>query len=372
MKLDRLTKALTITLQIIISLVLFIIVLPFFVSWRVSISFLYLTKKEKEEPKNADQEREKQEAKEGEKGKEEEEESKHPPPPPPPPPPSPLPKDAHERALAHYNPVWESFRDLAINKPLVTHWSRVAATIVLLTQTMLSLALLEKSLVYHIPWFITHLSNTHYKTSKEKVWCNDLLLHMSGLVITCAPFVGLIGVGVGILYYSVKVWKYGRFKKGAVRRTGGRGYDNLEEKKRNESEGEHGVKEAIMGVVGHVMHPHLPHVYRHSQPHAEHESEYRQPECSSYEHSGHSGDILFEQPGGGPYGYYDVIQSLPPVTIRPPERTAWYDKNPYTLAGIASIWTGTKEKTKTGYDGRDTRRQNFADEIEMADRARKK
>ena len=247
MKLDRLTKALTMTLQIIISLVLFIIVLPFFVLWRVSISFLYLAKKEKEEPKNADQEREKQEAKEGEKGKddeeEEEEESKPPPPPPPPPP-----KDAHERALTHYNPVWESFRDLAINKPLVTHWSRIADTIVLLTQTMLSLALLEKSLVYHIPWFVTHLSNTHYKTSKEKVWWNDLLLHMSGLVITCAPFVGLIGVGVGILYYSRKVWKYGRFKKGAAKRTGGEGMTIRRRRKGMRVRGNMGLKRRLGGL----------------------------------------------------------------------------------------------------------------------------
>ena len=56
----RLTKGFIMTVQIIISLVMFIVILPFFVLWRVPISFLYLIRKEKEEPKNTDQEKEKE------------------------------------------------------------------------------------------------------------------------------------------------------------------------------------------------------------------------------------------------------------------------------------------------------------------------
>ncbi|KAI4670438.1 uncharacterized protein J4E79_000719 [Alternaria viburni] len=214
---DRLIHALTIIIQILISLVLFAIVLPFFILWRVPISLLYFTKNEKPQEKNADQERERLQ---GLPADEEEEEPKPPPPP-----------DLHERALAPYTQQWTAFKSRPINQPLVAHWSRVACLSLLTIQTTLTLALLEKSLVYHIP-------------------CED---------------------------------------------------------------------------------------------------------------------ILFEQPGDTAGGYQDPVQQTPPVAVQPPAPAARFDKNPYTLAGIASIWTGQKEKMKGGYDGRDVRKQNFADDIEMAD-----
>ncbi|KAI4713105.1 hypothetical protein J4E89_002083 [Alternaria sp. Ai002NY15] len=264
---DRLIKALTITVQILISLVLFAIVLPFFILWRAPISLLYFTKNEKPQEKNADQERERLQ---GLPADEEEEEPKPPPPP-----------DLHERALAHYTEHWTAFKSRPINKPLVAHWSRVACLSLLTIQTTLTLALLEKSLVYHIPWFVAHLSDTDYKTSKKKLWLNDLLLHVAWLLMTCAPV--------------------------------------------------------------------------------------REPEASPYGYPGYSEDILFEQPGDTAGGYQDTVQQTPPVVVQPPAPAARFDKNPYTLAGIASIWTGQKEKMKGGYDGRDVRKQNFADDIEMAD-----
>ncbi|KAI4607273.1 hypothetical protein J4E80_009667 [Alternaria sp. BMP 0032] len=269
---DRLIKAITITIQILISLILFAIVLPFFILWRAPISLLYFTKNEKPQEKNADQERERLQ---GLPADEEEEEPKPPPPP-----------DLHERALAPYTKQWTAFKSRPINQPLVTHWSRVACLSLLTIQTTLTLALLEKSLVYHIPWFVTHLSDTEYKTSKKKLWLNDLLLHVAWLLMTCAPVVGLLGVGLGIAYYMAKAA---------------------------------------------------------------------------------SEDILFEQPGDTAGGYQDTVQQTPPVVVQPPAPAARFDKNPYTLAGIASIWTGQKEKMKGGYDGRDVRKQNFADDIEMAD-----
>ena len=136
----RLTKGFIMTVQIIISLVMFIVVLPFFVLWRVPISFLYLIRKEKEEPKNTDQEKEKEREGIKEDGQEkdhgEEEEPELPPP-----------KDAYERAIDRFNKTWKKFRDLSINKPVVTYWSRIAAPILLVVEASLSLALLEKSLV---------------------------------------------------------------------------------------------------------------------------------------------------------------------------------------------------------------------------------
>ncbi|KAG9189744.1 hypothetical protein G6011_06612 [Alternaria panax] len=359
----RLTRALIMTIQVIISLILFAIALPFFILWRAPISLLYFTKKEKPEPKNADQEREKEKEKEDgqekadEEPKDDEEEKKEEEEPP---------KDPQERAVEHFNKAWNKFRDCPINKPLVTYWSRIAVIILLVIQTSLSLALLEKSLVYHIPWFVAHLSNTQYKTTKKNEWGNDFLLHIAGLAITCAPFIGLIGVGVGIMYYMIKITKYGKFQKGARKKKGGRGYDNPKEKSRDGGGDGHGVKEVIMGAVDHVVHPHL-----HLHPHAGHDLGQRQQEASSYGYPGYSEDILFEQPGDGSYGYDDVIQP-PPAVIQSPEKMAWYDKNPYTLAGIASIWTGNEEKMKKEYDGRDVRRRNFEEDFEMADRTGRK
>jgi hypothetical protein len=175
------------------------------------------------------------------------------------------------------------------------------------------------------------------------------------------------------MYYMVKITKYGKFKKGARKKKGGRGYDNPKEKCKDANEEGHKVKEAIMGVVDHVMHPHLPHPHLphphlHLHPHAGHEAGRIQPEDSPYGYPGCSEDIVFEQPGDGSYENHDFVQP-PPVVIQPPEKTAWYDKNPYTLAGIASIWTGKEEKTKAGYDGRYVRRRNFEEDIEMANRA---
>ncbi|KAI4653614.1 hypothetical protein J4E93_001380 [Alternaria ventricosa] len=326
---DRLIKALTITIQILISLVLFAIVLPFFILWRAPISLLYFTKNEKPQEKNADQEKERLQ---GLPADHEEEEPKLPPPP-----------DLHERALASYTERWTAFKSRPINKPLVTHWSRVACLSLLTIQTMLTLALLEKSLVYHIPWFVTHLSDTQYKTERKKLWLNDLLLHVAWLLMTCAPVVGLLGVGLGIAYYMSKAARYGKFKKGMERKKGGRGYEDPNKAREGEEKnGEaHGVKEAVMGA--------------------------REPEASPYGYPGYSEDILFEQPGDKVGGYQDTVQQPPPVVVQPLAPTARFDKNPYTLAGIASIWTGQKEKMKGGYDGRDVRKQNFADDIEMAD-----
>jgi hypothetical protein len=369
----RLINALTITVQILISLVLFALVLPFFTLWRLPISFLYFTKKEPGEKKNADQEREKERV-EGLSQERQTEEEEEPRPEPP--------KDLHTRALVSYTKRWTAFKNLPINKPLVTHWSRVACLFLLTTQTAISLALLEKSLVYHIPWFVAHLSNTQYKTEKKRVWLNDLLLHICWLVMTCAPVSGLLGVGLGALYYTRKAIVYGKFQKDMVRKKGGRGYENPDdEKERNGKNGDtHGVKEAIMGVVEHVIHPnvhvlqlrlphpHLPHPHLHHHHHHDHPHQARQPEVSPYVYSGYSEDILFEQPGDTGYGYQDMIQLPSSVTVQPPAPTARFDKNPYTLAGIASIWTGQKEKLTTGYDGRDARRQNFTEDIEMVDR----
>ncbi|KAL1796320.1 hypothetical protein ACET3X_004860 [Alternaria dauci] len=354
----RLTKGFIMTVQIIISLVMFIVVLPFFALWRIPISFLYLIKKEKEESGKPDRERER------ESGKAEEE------------PESEAPKDAYERTVERFTKKWNGFRDLSINKPLVTYWSRIAPAILLVIQTSLSLALLEKSLVYHIPWFVAHINNEEYKTTKKEEWWNDLIMHVAGLAITCAPFFGLMGVGVGIIYYMVKITKYGKFKKGARKKKGGRGYDNPKEKSKDANEEGHGVKEAIMGVVDHVMHPHLPHTHLphthlHLHPHAGHEPRQSQQEDSPYGYSGYSEDIIFEQPGDTSYENHEFVQP-PSDAVQPPKKTAWYDKNPYTLAGIASIWTGKEEKMKTGYNGRDVRRRNFEEDIEMANIAVKK
>ncbi|KAI4955976.1 hypothetical protein J4E91_000186 [Alternaria rosae] len=353
---DRLINALTITVQILMSLVLFAIVLPFFILWRAPISLLYFTKKEKEEPKNADQEKERRQNRQAD---EEEEELKPDPPP-----------DLHDRAFAPYTRQWTAFKNLPINKPLVTHWSRVACLSLLTIQTTLTLALLEKSLVYHIPWFVTHLSNTDYKTSKKKLWLNDLLLHVSWLLMTCAPITGLLGVGLGVAYYTSKAVRYGKFSKGFVRKKGGRGYEDPDKAKEGKGkDGEaHGVREAVMGVVDHVMHPHVPQLHLpHPYLHHHNQHEQREPETSPYGYSGYSEDILFEQPGDTVGAYQHTIQQMPPVVVQPPAPTARFDRYPYTLAGIASIWTGQKEKMKGGYDGRDVRKQNFAEDIEMAD-----
>ncbi|KAH6878237.1 hypothetical protein BKA58DRAFT_465942 [Alternaria rosae] len=346
---DRLINALTITVQILISLVLFAIVLPFFILWRAPISLLYFTKKEKEEPKNADQEKERRQNRQAD---EEEEELKPDPPP-----------DLHDRAFAPYTRQWTAFKSLPINNPLVTHWSRVACLSLLTIQTTLTLALLEKSLVYHIPWFVTHLSNTDYKTSKKKLWLNDLLLHVSWLLMTCAPIMGLLGVGLGVAYYTSKAVRYGRFSKGFVRKKGGRGYEDPDKAKEGKGkDGEaNGVREAVMGVVDHVMHlnVHIPQLHLpHPHLHDHHPHEQREPETSPYGYPGYSEDILFEQPGDTAGAYQYTAQPAP---------AARFNKNPYTLAGIASIWTGQKEKMNGGYDGRDVRKRNFAEDIEMAD-----
>ncbi|KAA8617519.1 hypothetical protein PtrSN002B_002349 [Pyrenophora tritici-repentis] len=255
-----------------------------------------------------------------------------------------LPTPLYAPALIHYTHTWNSLKSLSLMKPLVRYWTRVVALLFLLLQTIFSLTLLVKSSLFFIPWLASHINNT---TSSEKqshaARLNDLLFHITLFLASCAPFFSLLGTGVGILYYARKVWVYGRFQKRMVRNPGGRGY-YMPEKKVKEGEG---VMGSVANALQHLVHPQAVLVQGACEEGME----------------GYGVDIMFQQPGDASATGAQKEQSI--AFVQKPEPAAKFDSNPYTWQGVMSIWSSKKSR----YDGRDVRRRNFEEDMEMQDRA---
>jgi len=137
---------------------------------------------------------------------------------------------------------------------------------------------------------------------------------------------------------------YGRFQKRMIRNPGGRGYYLPEKKNKSKNKkGEEGhrnggkaVMDSVANALQHFVHPHAVQV-----PCEEEGSPYGYPGCRE--------DIILQQP----------------ARVQKPEPVARFDSNPYTWHGVMSIWSSNK----SGYHGRDVRKTNFEDEMEMEDRS---
>ncbi|RMZ66996.1 hypothetical protein GMOD_00002392 [Pyrenophora seminiperda CCB06] len=303
----RLGSALKLVLQLILSILIYIFALPFFLIWRLLLYLLF-------------------------------------------------PTSLHAPFLATYTHTWMSLKSLSLMTPLIRYHTRIIALTLLLLQTFLSLALLVKSGFLFIPWLASHIPyNPSSKSESHAAWLNNLLLHSTAFLASCAPFFSLMGTGVGVLYYVRKVWVYGRFQKTMVRKTGGRGYYMPEKKRKVEEGGGKTVLESMAGALQNLVHPHAVQVQVRSEDEGIGDA-VAQKDVSPY---GYSEEIIFQQPGD----VAAVQQEQPVVVVQKPEPVARFGSNPYTWHGVMSIWSANK----SGYDGRDLRRRNFEDDIDMED-----
>jgi hypothetical protein len=252
------------------------------------------------------------------------------------------PKPKPKRPPTWYAKCWTSFKKLPFIVPIVERWSRIVISTMLLVYAVFSCAVLEQSLVRFIPWLIHHYQNDSYRREHETLWWNDLHLHLAAFTLTCAPLMGCIGVGVSFLYYSRKVWKYDRYAKGMVRKPGGRGYYMPKEEK-------HEPKQTLAPLEKvHIAQPDL-------------DMEMRQGTAERLEASphGYAGEVLF-----------DAVQAPEPVVVELPKPPVKF--HAFTQQGIQAIWTGWNNKPKGGYDGRDVRKRNFEEDVEMENREGRK
>jgi len=307
----RLSSTLKTTLQLSLGILIYIIALPIFTTWRLLLCLL-------------------------------------------------LPTPLYTPALTHYNQTWTSLKSLSFMEPLVRYWTRIVALTLLLLQALLSLTLLTKSSLLFIPWLIHHMQNTSYNTQHHGPWLNNLLLHIIAFLATCAPFSSLLGTGVGVLYYARKVFVYGRFRKTMVRNPGGRGYYMPEKRKEGgHKEGGKTVLGCMANALQHLVHPHAVQVpFEEAMV-----SPVTTENVSPYGRLGYSEDVIFQQPGDIRVEMGD--SAVRHVVVQKPEPVARFDSNPYTWHGVMSIWSSKK----SGYDGRDVRRRNFEEEVEMEDRS---
>ncbi|KNG48192.1 hypothetical protein DDE82_007138 [Stemphylium lycopersici] len=277
-----------------------------------------------------------------------------------------LPFSAHAPALFHYTTTLTILHAHPLFSPLLRYRIRIVSSTLLLAQTIFSLAVLEKALVRFIPWCIAHFRAQHAHSSESEKRA-EFLVHLGMLMMSCAPFFSTAGAGVSVLYYARKVWVYGRFEKKMVRLPGGRGYYMPEPATKGEEEGggERGKKtvaETFASAARYVGEFHVPRLHhQHGQGH-QHGSQHGNTP------SGTGSDVLFQQPGDGLALRAEPVSAPQAAVVREPEPVARkFDSNPYTLAGVMSIWSRQRDDLKSGYDGRDVRRRNFEEDIEMGE-----
>ncbi|KAH9866619.1 hypothetical protein J1614_008311 [Plenodomus biglobosus] len=231
----------------------------------------------------------------------------------------------HTTAHASFHRTWTSFLKLPCLQPILKYRVRLICSSLLLIQTLFALAIFGKASTLFLPWV---LRGGHTK--------GELHVHSVLFLGACAPVAWVGGVGVAVLYYARKVWKYGRFEKKMRRRPGGRGYwvdpGDVEEKMGG-GDGQEEVAiggDAVKGGRG-----------------AEQQS------------VRWTGSTLVD--GRGRPGE----QSLQLEDIRRPEAAAMCWGNSVSRHGVSSL-RNVRDKFQSGYDGREMRRAAWqAEEIEM-------
>ncbi|EUC40718.1 hypothetical protein COCMIDRAFT_108069 [Bipolaris oryzae ATCC 44560] len=241
----------------------------------------------------------------------------------------------YPRALTHYQHHRTTLRTIPILQSTIKHRIGIICTALLLAQATLAVALVEKSLIHFSPWFTAHAQKTEYKIEHAKEWRSELLLHVSGFLIGCAPFCGTLGVGVGVLWYVREIWMCG-------------GVDGEEMDEQFE-----GKEEVVLGMK----------TERKDRVDA------MTDETLPYEGSRCSGSIMSKDIGDM-QDWEDVDISVPSPVVVPASQER-FRRNPYTLAGVMAIWGWGNDKRISGYDGRDVRRRNFGADIEMGKEPKK-
>lgn len=206
-----------------------------------------------------------------------------------------------------------SLHALILARSITTSQSHIPClALLLLLQVFVSLALLAKSLVYFIPWLSRHLQKTQYEHDDEGAWRGELILHVAIFMLGCAPFCGTLGLGGGVVYYTGKVWMYGRCE----------------------------------GNTYAMRQFRLDPSYRYSQQ--------------------EGGNVVFQQPGNIRHGQREDGLVQPPAAVLAPQLTAERARwNLRTFSGIKSTWRSEKGWWKSGYYERDVRRRNFEQDVEM-------
>jgi hypothetical protein len=272
--------------------------------------------------------------------------------------------------LALYKPAQSQYQNCRawllkcpVMQPIIKYRIRIICSLLSLQATF-ALAILVKSCIWFIPWLIQHIQHRIHTDKQDKeLWLSDLLFHTAVFALTCAPLMSLCGVAVAILYYARKVWKYGRFQKKMRRRPGGRGYW-MDPKDNDEGQL---ARAAETGI----------------EQHAEVVSPVKDLDTGLRKGSAGVKDITpFVGPArdnnpyvGGDKRGNEVLFDAE-VQVREPQAAVFhrsdtassYQSNPYTLGALTSVWGAKKDKLRSGYDGRDVRRKNFEDEMEMCDR----
>ncbi|KAF2852669.1 hypothetical protein T440DRAFT_516505 [Plenodomus tracheiphilus IPT5] len=237
----------------------------------------------------------------------------------------------HTTSLALFHSTWLSFFSLPSLLPIVKYRTRLICSSLLLIQTLLAFTILVESSMLFIPWL---LQGSHTK--------GEINIHAMVFLGTCAPVAWVGGLGVSVLYYARKVWKYGKFEKKMRRRPGGRGYwmdpSDVEEKG-----GRIGAAKEGTNAVGE-----------------------ERTEDVGAQRVRWTGSTLVD-------GRSDTLPQVEEEEegqaedSRRPVATAKRQGNAFSKHGLPSVWN-VKERFQSGYDGRETRRTAWqAEELEMTD-----
>jgi hypothetical protein len=75
-----------------------------------------------------------------------------------------------------------------------------------------------------------------------------------------------------------------------------------------------------------------------------------------------------------PHGYvgevlFDAAQAVSEVVQQPGPAKETFERSPFTQQGLAAIWG---KRWKSGYDGRDVKKQAFQEDVEMENREGRK
>jgi hypothetical protein len=249
---------------------------------------------------------------------------------------------------------WTALKKWKIIAPIAQRWSRIVIITFLIIYAVFACAVMEKSLVWFVPWLVGHYQNAEYKREHKALWWNELLLHIAGLMVTCMPLCGCIGLGVAFLYYSRKVFKYERFQKGMVRKPGGRGYYMPDDKKQERGNGKGNGAQRTKAPTERIVPLERVHIGTAEQPDLDLELRKRTVERLEASPQGYEGEVLV-----------DPTQVLPAVVQPPKPAAKKFQSHAHTQKEIQAIWTGWNEKSKGGYDGRDVRKKNFEEDMEM-------
>jgi hypothetical protein len=304
MKPHQLMKIITRTLQLGTGLVIYISTLPFLLTWRLLLHLL-------------------------------------------------LPFNTYKPALSHYQKHRAAFDALALMKPIINYRVGIISSVLLLIYVTLAFALVEKSLVRFIPWISAHIQKTQYKLENEEQWHSELVLHIAGFMLVCAPFFGTLGVGAELLYYARKAWVCER-RLGGEEKDGQRG-ESGEVVSEMESE-ESGMCRVMASKKTESLL-----VVRQCDLQNE-TARYGCPGCNQQRGAG--------EQLGHVQDWREVHDSVPPPLVVDPAKRATetrFKSNPYTLAGVMAIWGRGNGRSDGDHGGRDVRRRNFEEGIEMCE-----